>query len=203
MKTQVWRLRTLAGFGVLAAWFIACSGEDIPQVDDQTREDLASKFPDDEGQEATAGAASSGGGAAGAGGSGGRAAGGSGGRAGSGSTSGGSGGSGSPATGGSGGACDAFTTILLPKCGTAGCHDASSTQGAFAVTEEGVTDFVNKKATYCDEPYIDSANPAQSLIYLKLAEDFPAGCGNLQMPANGDYLTEEEEACVLSWLGQF
>jgi hypothetical protein len=219
MNTQGWRLGTSTGFGLtgfraagvgvlVVAGFIACAGDDTPPVDNQTREDLAREYPDPEGQEAAAGSANSGGGAAGAAGSGG-AVGGSSGRAGSSSgTTGGSGG-GSPTGGGSGSGvpCDAFNTILQPRCGTAGCHGPNSSQGSFGVSEEGAADFVDQTGTFesngCDQSYIDSADPEQSLIYLKLGEDFPLGCGNLQMPLNGSLLTEEEKDCVLSWLGQF
>jgi hypothetical protein len=42
MKKQRLGLSTMAsgGFAVLAAWFVACSGSDIPAVDGDTRQEL-------------------------------------------------------------------------------------------------------------------------------------------------------------------
>lgn len=210
---QGWGVKTIAGLGMLAGWFLACAGEDIPPVDDELRGALADGFGGAaDGQMASAG--SSGSGNAGRGGSGS----GNGGRGGSGtsgsantagSDSGGGAGGGAPVGGsGSGGGgvaeCDAFP-IIQEKCGTVGCHGAGSGQGAFGVSEDGLAEFIDKPSTYgrCDGVYIDSANPEASLIYTKLSEDFPDGCGNLQMPANGDFLSADDTACVLGWLQQF
>jgi hypothetical protein len=198
MKTQGWGVSAI-GFGVLAAWFIACGGEDIPPVDNELRQDLNENYGGAEGV-GSAGAAGAGGsgqsgGAGGSGGSGGRATpaagnGGDGGAAGSG-----------PVGGGGGGDCDGFA-LIQARCGSAGCHGPNSPQGAFGVSEQDFADFVDEPSTFfdCDSFFIDSLRPQDSLIYVKLGTDFPLGCGNLQMPANGDFLSDDEAACVLSYL---
>lgn len=216
MKTQRWGLSKVTGgcFGVLAAWFVACSGSDIPAVDDELRTDLANSYPDDEAT-GSAGTASAGeAGSAGAGGGGGAepsggGAAGAGGNDGAGAGAGGgapvAGASGSGNTGGND-RCDAPGTILVSRCGSAGCHNDGSPLGGFGVDDPAVlADFVGAPSNYpdCSSPIIDAADPENSLIYIKLQEDFPFECGNLQMPANGEFLTPDEEACVLDWLGGF
>src|SRR6187431_1044433 len=59
MNTQGWGKSTIA-FGVLAAWFIACAGEDIPPVDNTLRSDLDENYGGAEGV-GSAGAAGAGG----------------------------------------------------------------------------------------------------------------------------------------------
>jgi hypothetical protein len=198
------------GFAVLAAWFVACSGSDIPAVDGDTRQELQTTYGDEDDAAANAGTGGgdggnggsamvpSGGGAAGAGGAG--------------APSGGGAGGGAPVAGGgsSGGGsfagCDALDTILLDRCGTAGCHNANAINGGFAVDDlDVVREYVDAPSNYaeCPQPIIDSADPENSLLYTKITDEYPVGCGNLQMPANGDFLTPDEEACVLEWLGQF
>jgi hypothetical protein len=153
-------------------------------------------------------AGSSGSGTGGRGGSGSGTSGNSGSANTSGSSGGGAAGSGSEPVGGGGGSgdfCNAYP-IIEGSCalGGSGCHGAGSGQGAFAVGEDGVLEFVDKPSTKgnaCDQLFIDSTNPEDSLIYTRL---FAADCGGtLQMPAAGDLLTEEESECVLSWLQQF
>jgi hypothetical protein len=208
MKTQRWWLSriTSGGFGVLAVWFVACSGGDIPAVDNELRADLEDSFPDDApaatGNGGTANAQAGGAaGAAGAGGadepSGGGAAG-----AGGGAPVGG----GSSGSGGGGDRCDAPGTILVSRCGSAGCHNDGAINGGFGVDDPAaLADFVDLPSNYqdCQQPIIDSSDPENSLLYTKITGEFEPTCGNLQMPANGDFLSEEEEACVLDWLGGF
>jgi hypothetical protein len=207
MKYQGWRAGTIGGVGVLAAWFVACAGEDIPPVDNDLRGALASSFGGQDSQMSGGGAAGAGGddsgGAAGAGGRGGSAATPPGGGA-------GAGGSGSSVAGaGSGGGvrCDAFNTIIKSSCGLAGCHGANSSQGSFGVSEAAVLDYVDAPSeafgSACDAVYIDSTNPENSLLYTKVIDDYPAGCGQLQMPLTGDLLDPTQQACLLDWLGQF
>jgi hypothetical protein len=50
---------------------------------------------------------------------------------------------------------------------------------------------------------IDSADPAESLIYRKLTGDFIGGiCGGF-MPVSGADLTEQQIDCVADWVQQF
>jgi hypothetical protein len=197
--------RARSGFGVLALLIVACAGKDTPPFADGFEQALAQNYGGDDGV-GVAGAA----GAAGAGGRGGAAGAGMVGTAGASMGGGAAGtqaaGGGSAGTGASGEVCDAFTTILLPTCGISGCHNAGSSQGAFAVTEADAADFVDEQSTFgaaCGV-FIDSRNPEESLILTKCNDTFDkANCGPLQMPLTGDFLTPDQEACVLSWLGQF
>ena len=200
MNTQGWGKSGIA-FGALAAWFIACAGQDIPPVDDGLRDDLNDAYGGSTGtgSAGAAGADGQNGGAAGSG-----PSGGSGGRAnppaaGNGGDS-GAAGSG-PVGGGGGGDCDGFA-LINDRCGSAGCHNAGAVNGGFGATEDAFASFIDQPSQYdtCDSPMIDSNDPENSLIYLKLAQDFPATCGFLQMPANGDFLSDDEAACVLSYL---
>lgn len=54
-----WGLGTMAGVGVLAAWFVACAGETIPTIDDDLRQDIENVY--DEGAGGQVGNAGSGG----------------------------------------------------------------------------------------------------------------------------------------------
>jgi hypothetical protein len=198
MRMQGWGVKTIAGVGMFAGWFLACSGDDIPPVDNDLRGALASSFGGSSMETGSAGSDGSGmGGSGGSGGSG---------TSGSANAGGGAAGDGAePVGGGSGGGCDAFNTIIAERCGSSGCHNAGSPQGAFAVSEEGVVDFVDKPSTKgagaCDQVFIDSSNPEDSLLYTRL---FSADCGGiLSMPLTGDQLTEAESDCMLSWLQQF
>jgi hypothetical protein len=203
MTMQGWGVKTIAGLGMFAGWFLACAGDDIPPIEDDLRGALAQEF----GGAPSAAAGSGGSGTGGRGGSGSGTSG-SANNAGSGEPGGGAAGDGGEpvgggGSGGGGDVCNAFP-ILLDSCGSAGCHANPSNQGAFAATEEGVLDFVDRpslKGNACDQLFIDSANPEESLIYTRL---FAGDCGgNLSMPLTGDPLTEAESDCVLDWLGQF
>lgn len=215
MKMQGWGVGSLTGFGILAVCFAACAGDDTPPVDDELRGALELGYGGADGQQGAAGAsgtrgdddptpnggsagAQSGGGAAGAGGNGGSTVAG-GGAAGSGPAGGGSGGGLDPNV------CDAYTTVLVERCAGGSCHGPGSSQGAFVDGEDALADFIDRPSTYdsCDGLFIDSANPEDSLILTKIGEDFPQGCGNLRMPAIGDFLNQEEEECLAEWLTQF
>jgi hypothetical protein len=203
MTMQGWGVKTIAGLGMFAGWFLACAGDDIPPVEDDLRGALAQNFGGASMQTGSSGSGT--GGRAGSGsGNGGRA--GSANNAGSGDPGGGAAGDGGEPIGGGGsagggGVCDAFP-ILQRSCGLPGCHAAGVSQGEFAASEDGVVDFVDQTSTrgaMCGS-FINSSNPEESLIYSRL---FEAGCGNLSMPLTGDPLTAEESDCVLSWLQQF
>lgn len=213
MTMQGWGVKTFAGLGLFAGWFLACAGDDIPPIEDDFRGALEATFGGasmDTGSAGSVGSAGSGAGGRGGSGSGSAGRAGSA-NAGSSNAGGGAAGDGGEPVGGGGGAdlpapgCDGFP-ILEGSCalGGSGCHGAGSGQGAFAVSEDGVVDFVDKpstKGSICDQVFIDSTNPEQSLIYTRL---FGATCGGtLQMPAAGDLLTEEQSDCVLSWLQKF
>jgi hypothetical protein len=206
MTMQGWGVKTIAGLGMFAGWFLACAGDDTPPVEDSLRGALATSFGGADTQMGSAGSAGSG-----AGGRGGSGSSGSGnaGSANAGSSSAGAAGDGGGPVGGGGSGgggdfCNAFP-ILASSCGIVGnCHNEGAGQGAFAASEDDVLDYVDRPSTKgaaCDQVFINSSNPEESLIYTRL---FGTDCGGtLQMPAAGDFLTEEESDCVLSWLQQF
>jgi hypothetical protein len=195
---------------VFAGWFLACAGDDIPPIEDDLRGTIAAEFGGASMVASSAGSAGSGTGGRGGSGSSGSGNSGSA-NAGSGNSGGGAAGDGGEPVGGGGGSdlpapgCDGFSIIAMScALGGSGCHGTGSGQGAFAVDEDGVLEFVDKPSTKgnaCNQVFIDSTNPEDSLIYTRL---FAADCGGtLQMPAAGDLLTEEQSDCVLSWLQQF
>ena len=202
-----WGVGTMAGVGVLAAWFVACAGDTIPPVDEELRGDIETAYGDEGGggQQGSAGTASTpnGGGAAGAAGAGGDEPSGGAGAAGA--------GGGGPVGGGGGEldptVCDAYNDVLVPSCGLAGCHGANSSQGSFAVdgADEDIFDYVDRASTQdtCDLLFINSSDPEQSLILRRTDPQTPEGCGILQMPLQGDLLDDEQLECLQEWLTQF
>lgn len=199
---QGWGVKTIAGLGMFAGWFLACAGDDIPPIEDELRGALAQNFG---GASMETGSAGSGmGGRGGSSGSGTSGSSGSA-NAGSGNAGGGAAGDGGEPVGGGGGGvaeCDAVP-ILQASCGLAGCHNEGAPNGGFGESGELAATYVDQPSKFCDAVIIDSANPEESLLYTKLFEDFPDGCGNSQMPLTGSFLTEEETECVLGWLQQF
>jgi hypothetical protein len=134
-------------------------------------------------------------------------------------STGGSGGSGAltgrAGAGGSGGSgsvanatppCDAVEVVLLPHCGGGSCHSNPSARiGDWAVNRTEAESFVDVPSVR--DPacglIIDSADPAESLLLRKLTGDFPSPkCGGF-MPVSGGDLTDQEIACMASWLTQF
>jgi hypothetical protein len=111
-------------------------------------------------------------------------------------------GGGAPVAGGP--PCDAVETVFLASCATSvACHAEGAFYGDFAVSEESALEYLNvvsPRGAACGL-WINSANPERSMIYTKLT-GASAECGQ-RMPLQGDFLTEEQSACVLSWLQQF
>jgi hypothetical protein len=206
MKTQGWGVKTIAGFGILAAWFVACAGGDIPPVDNELRGALIENFGGQDGQMAGGGAAGAGGdgesGAAGAGGDGGAASGAA-----------GTGGSGSPggagSVGGSGSSanvCDAYTTVFLGNCAGSNCHGDGAINGVFAGADPPVAgDLVDQVSTRGPEcgVLVDPSNTENSLILdMVLGQQGPT-CFAVPMPLGGDDLPAEDIDCITEWLTQF
>lgn len=124
---------------------------------------------------------------------------------GSGAPTGGSGGSGTAGSGstGSGEYCNAPETVLGPACGIgSGCHGADSRIGDFGESEAAARALIDVETVNGCGSYIDSANPAQSQILVKLGDDIPGTCG-AQMPFLNDPLPQAEIDCVTDWLSQF
>ena len=205
MKTQGWGVETIAGFGILAAWFVACAGSDIPPVDDELRGALITNFGGQDGQ--------LGGGASGAGGDGGDggSASGAAGAGGDGGAAGAAGAGGSAPVGGGGSGssadvCDAYETVFLVKCGTSGCHGDGAINGVFAgaaaPTADDIVDQPSTRGDACGV-LVDPGNTDDSLILTMVLGEQPASCFPVQMPLGGDNLLPEEIDCVTEWLTQF
>jgi hypothetical protein len=218
MKNQGWRAGTIGSFGILAAWFVACAGEDTPPVSDELRGALATGFGGEYGQ------TGSNGGAAGAGGGGSQGPaprpnnggrGGSANVAGSAAGAAGSGGDDPPAPVGGAGAgngggnvCDAYQTVFLQKCTGSNCHEEGSINGVFAGDNPpAAADLVNQ-ASSRGEPcgvLVDPDDTSNSLILLMVeGTQDPFACFPLSMPLGAnDPLTPDELECVEDWLTQF
>jgi hypothetical protein len=102
--------------------------------------------------------------------------------------------------------CDAVAVVLLPHCGGGSCHSNPTARiGDWAVGRDEAESFVDVPSVRnvsCGL-IIDSADPSQSLLLRKLTGDFPSPmCGGL-MPVSGGDLSDQEIACMGSWLQQF
>lgn len=197
----------MAGFGMLAAWFVACAGEDIPPIDNDLRGALADGYGGAAQVGSGGGAGGAGSGNAGSGNAGSANAGSA--NAGSGNPGGGAGG-GEPvgnAGSGGGGVCDAYEDIFVAKCGNAGCHNDGSINGAFAGEAPPLAaDLVNSVSSRGDAcgVLVDPAALEESLILTMVTgEADPSACFPALMPLGGDNLTPDEIACIEDWLTQF
>jgi hypothetical protein len=208
-----WAL-ALTGLGSCLIIAAACAGGDTPPRDADLEERIRSFYDPDypagaagsvnmAGGGGTGGSASGvGGSASGTGGSGsGTGGSASGGASGSGAAGSGSSGSGSSGSGSTGPVCDAPTQVFAQHCSFQPCHGDGSTNGSFADSEAAAKALLDKstKNTQCGK-YIDSGDPAQSALLLKL-NDPP--CGGSQMPLGADPLEQADIDCVESWLSQF
>jgi hypothetical protein len=96
---------------------------------------------------------------------------------------------------------DAFTTIIGPKCATAGCHTTAGPQGGLSMetTTESIS-VIGRKATgfgCTDRTLVDPNNAASGYLFQKLTQTMPA-CGQ-PMPNGGTRLTPEEITCIRRW----
>jgi hypothetical protein len=93
---------------------------------------------------------------------------------------------------------DVPTRIFVPSCGGTGCHGAIGPQQDLDLVSPGVAArVVGVSGLGCAVPLADPANPAGSLIYLKLSPTPP--CGS-PMPLARPALSDEDVACVLAWI---
>jgi hypothetical protein len=206
--------RELAALGSIGATFVAaCAGTDIPEVTNETREDLIAAYTRSGagagGQSGSGGAAGrSNGGAAGSGGAAGAASGGSAGAAGAGGSAGNGGAAGAGGAAGSGGAagaggggevCNGFA-VLQASCNDTNCHGAGSNLGNFAESEEAARSFIGEEGAVCggQGALFDPENPEDSVVVLKLSDEAP--CGQ-PMPLNRDPLEQADIDCLVEWIG--
>jgi hypothetical protein len=104
------------------------------------------------------------------------------------------GGSASPSDGG----CDPVTDIFPPSCTTSACHSAQSQQANLDLESAGLPKrLVNKLAHGGPGYLIDSKNPGQSVLYLKVTGNPPF---QFQMPLGAPPLSSDEMACLLAWV---
>jgi hypothetical protein len=93
---------------------------------------------------------------------------------------------------------DVVTRIFVPSCGGTGCHGAVGAQQDLDLVSEGVAArVVGVPGVGCASLLADPANPEASLIYQKLSPT-PA-CGS-PMPLSRPALSDEDVACVLTWI---
>jgi hypothetical protein len=93
--------------------------------------------------------------------------------------------------------CD-FKGLVQMKCGNINCHGAPASSTGLDLTSASLATRLagRKGATACnDKLLINTADPAQSMLYLKVTG---SSCG-VKMPLGGS-LSSDEEACVLSWI---
>ena len=103
-------------------------------------------------------------------------------------------GSGGPSDGG----CDPVTQIFPPSCTTSACHSAQSQQGNLDLESPGLPKrLVDKQAHGGPGLLIDSKNPAQSVMLLKLTDNPPF---QFQMPLGAPPLSPDELACLQGWV---
>lgn len=94
-------------------------------------------------------------------------------------------------------ACD-FPAIMQAKCGNASCHGAPGSSTGLDLTTAMLAARVDGrkgKGACTDKLLVDVDNPRQSKLYLKVSG---TTCGS-QMPLGG-MLTQDEQACVLTWI---
>lgn len=93
---------------------------------------------------------------------------------------------------------DVPTRILVPSCGSNGCHSASAPQQGLDLVSPGVAArVVGVQAKVCPGTLADPDNPRGSLLYSKLAPRPPCGA---QMPIAQPPLSSADAACVLAWI---
>ena len=93
--------------------------------------------------------------------------------------------------------CD-FRGLLQTKCGNASCHGAPATNTGLDLTSSSLAMRLagRKGASSCtDKLLVDTGNPEQSLLYLKVSG---SSCG-VRMPLGGS-LSASEQSCVLTWI---
>ena len=101
--------------------------------------------------------------------------------------------------------CDAPTKVLTASCGNGSCHsNPGANIGDFAVGPVEAASFVDVSSVRagCGR-IIDSRDYSQSLLLTKITGRYPQlNCGG-RMPVGSFIITDEQTACLASWLQQF
>lgn len=93
---------------------------------------------------------------------------------------------------------DVITRIFVPSCGGTGCHGATGPQQDLDLVSPGVAErVVGVPGIGCTSILADPTNPEASLIYQKLSPTPP--CGS-PMPLARPALSDEDAACILTWI---
>jgi hypothetical protein len=96
------------------------------------------------------------------------------------------------------GGCDPVIDIFPVSCSTSACHSAQSQQGNLDLESPGLPDRLKNKAAHGGPGYlIDTQNPAQSVLFLKVTANPPF---QFQMPLGAPPLSANEMACLQAWV---
>ena len=101
--------------------------------------------------------------------------------------------------------CDAPARVLMVSCGNGSCHSNRDVViGDFALSPERAAAFVDRVSVRdpsCGR-IIDSRSYGDSLLLTKVTGTFPLHCGG-RMPVGSFTITDDQIACLASWLQQF
>lgn len=89
---------------------------------------------------------------------------------------------------------DVQREILIPSCGTAGCHEAGSQESALDLVSPGLPARLLEGRGCEGRPLVD----ADGGVFMEKLGDSPP-CGS-KMPLEGPELTEEELACLAQYV---
>ncbi|MDP9034446.1 MAG: hypothetical protein M3O50_06535 [Myxococcota bacterium] len=93
---------------------------------------------------------------------------------------------------------DVPASLLAPTCGVSGCHSPPTNQSGLDLASPGVgSRLVNHQAMAGQGMLIDSQNPDQSTILLKVQANPPFGA---TMPLGKPPLTSAELQCLHRWV---
>jgi hypothetical protein len=93
--------------------------------------------------------------------------------------------------------CEEIGPYLTKKCGTAGCHGATTPASNLDLVSPGVEQRIANKTAMCGGLLANTNDPQSSSIYTKLLDPPPCGA---RMPFLQEKLPDEEIDCVLTWL---
>jgi len=103
-----------------------------------------------------------------------------------------------PSSPSSDGGCDPLVDIFPLSCSTSACHSAQSQQGNLDLESSGLPGRLVDKQAHGGPGYlIDSKNPSQSVMLLKVTDTPPF---QFQMPLGAAPLSPEEMACLQAWV---
>ena len=96
------------------------------------------------------------------------------------------------------GGCDPVADLFPLNCSTSACHSAQSQQGNLDLESPGLPNrLVGKAAHGGPGLLIDSKNPSQSVMVLKVTDTPPF---QFQMPLGAPPLSAEDMACLQAWV---